>query len=415
MKKLVLIALAFSIGSYSFAQKKEIKMAEKAINKSNYAEAKAAINQAEALLASMDDKTKDKFYLLKGQALYANGAGSDVDIDTAIESLKNLQNSSEANELTKSMVNTFLTKGNNAYQSSDFKTSSKYFERAYRISPIDTSYLYYASSAAVNGKDFNKALSLYEELRDMNYTGIEREFTAVSAETNQVEVFDNEQMRDLSVKAGTHLKPSDRPTESKNAEIIKNIALIYTQNGENDKAVAALNEARKLNPDDTNLLLTEANVYYKMGNTDKFKELMEEASSKDPNNVELLYNLGVVSADSGDAETAKKYYKKAIEVDPSYSSAQINLAALILADENNIIEEMNGLGSSAADDRRYEELQVKRQNLYKEAVPYLEAVMSQNATNLQAAKTLMNIYSAIGEDDKFNAMKAKVEMLESGN
>ena len=91
MKKLVLIALAFSIGSYSFAQKKEIKMAEKAIKKSNYAEAKAAINQAEALLSSMDDKMKNKFYLLKGQALYAGGAGTDVDIDSAIESLKNLQ------------------------------------------------------------------------------------------------------------------------------------------------------------------------------------------------------------------------------------------------------------------------------------------------------------------------------------
>lgn len=414
MKKLVLIALAFSIGSFSFAQKKEIKMAEKAIKKSNYAEAKAAINQAEALLASMDDKTKNKFYLLKGQALYANGAGNDIDIDSAIESLKNL-NSSEASELIKSMVNTFLTKGNNAYQTNDFKSSSKYFERAHRVSPVDTSYLYYAASAAVNGKDYDKALNLYEELRDLNYSGVEKEYTAMSKETNEVEVFDNAQMRDLSVKAGTHLKPSDRPTESKSAEIIKNIALIYTQKGENDKAVAALNEARKLNPDDSNLLLTEANVYYKMGNTAKFKELMAEASAKDPNNVELLYNLGVVSADSGEVDTAKKYYKKAIEVDPTYSSAQINLAALILAGENAIIEEMNGLGSSSADDRRYEELQVERQNLYKEAIPYLEAVMANDSSNLQAAKTLMNIYSAVEEDAKFKAMKEKVEMLESGN
>ena len=413
MKKLVLIAIAFSISSFSFAQKKEIKLAEKAIKKNNFAEAKAAINQAESLLSSMDDKTKMKFYLLKGQALYANGAGSDSDIDLAIESLKNLK-SIEANELTKSMINTFLTKGNNSYQSSDFKTSSKYFERAHRVSPTDTSYLYYAASAAVNGKDYDKALSLYEELNDMNYSGIENEYVAISKETNQVDVFENIQMRDLSVKAGTHLKPSIRPTESKSAEIIKNISLIYVQKGENEKALTALNKARKLNPEDSSLLLTEANLYYKIGNTDKFKELIEEASAKDPNNAELLYNLGVVSADS-DVETAKKYYKKAIEIDPDYSSAQINLAALILAGETSIIEQMNSLGTSDADYKLYDELELKRKGLFKEAIPYLESVLKLNPKNLEVARTLMGIYSAIELDDKSKAMKEKVEMLESGN
>ena len=34
------------------------------------------LSSAEGLIGSADDKTKAKFYLLKGQALYANGAGS---------------------------------------------------------------------------------------------------------------------------------------------------------------------------------------------------------------------------------------------------------------------------------------------------------------------------------------------------
>src|SRR5690606_41235501 len=42
----------------SFAQKNELKAAEKAIKSGNYADAKAAINSAEALIASADDKTK---------------------------------------------------------------------------------------------------------------------------------------------------------------------------------------------------------------------------------------------------------------------------------------------------------------------------------------------------------------------
>jgi len=35
--------------------------------------------------------------------------------------------------------------------------------------------------------------------------------------------------------------------------------------------------------------------------------------------------------------------------------------------------------------------------------------------NIQAAKTLMNIYSVIDETEKFKAMKMKVEMMETGN
>ena len=378
MKKLLLIALAFSVSTLSFAQKKELKTAEKAIKKSNYAEAKSAITQAEAMLSTMDEKSKNKFYLLKGKALYAGGAGSESDFDMAVQSLKNLEGSTEASDLISLMINTFLTKGNTAYESSDFKTSSKYFERAYRVSPVDTSYLYYASSAAVNGKDYDKALSLYNELKDLKYSGVEYESIALNKETNEVDVFESSDMRDISVKAGTHIKPQERPTESKSAEIIKNIALIYVQKGEDEKAVAALNEARKLNPDDSNLLLTEANVYYKMGNKEKFQELISEASAKDPNNAELIYNLGVVSADSGEIETAKKYYKKAIEIDPTYSSAQINLAALILAEEGEIIEQMNSLGTSNADYDLYDKLEIKRNGLYKEAIPYLESVMETN-------------------------------------
>ncbi|MFK8036783.1 MAG: tetratricopeptide repeat protein [Crocinitomicaceae bacterium] len=414
MKKLLLIALAFSISTISFAQKKELKSAEKAIKKSNYAEAKSAIAQAEALLGSMDEKSKNKFYLLKGKALYAGGAGSESDFDMAVKSLKNLNNSTEASDLISLMINTFLTKGNTAYESSDFKTSSKYFERAYRVSTADTSYLYYAASAAVNGKDYDNALTLYNELKDLKYSGIETESVAFNKETNKVEVFESAEMRDISVKAGTHIKPQERPTESKSAEIIKNIALIYVQKGEDENAVAALNEARKLNPDDSNLLLTEANIYYKLGNKEKFQELISEASAKDPNNAELIYNLGVVSADSGEIETAKKYYKRAIEIDPTYSSAQINLAALILADEAVIIEKMNNLGTSNADYDMYDKLELQRKGLYKEAIPYLESVMETNPNNIQAAKTLMSIYSAIEEDEKFKAMKAKVEALESG-
>ena len=55
---------------------------------------------------------------------------------------------------------------------------------------------------------------------------------------------------------------------------------------------------------------------------------------------------------------------------------------------------MNSLGSSKADDRKYDQLKQKRNEMFLEAIPYLESAMETSPKNFQAAKTLSNIYSA---------------------
>ncbi|SFZ94342.1 Tetratricopeptide repeat-containing protein [Flaviramulus basaltis] len=415
MKKQIIIALSFSICAFSFAQKKELKTAEKAIKSNNYAEAKLALNQAEGLMSAMDEKTKSKFYYLKGQALYAGGAGSITDVDSSLENLEKAKEAypSEIAQMKQEMANNLLTKGNSAYEKKDFSTSSKFFEKAYRLTKKDTVFLYYAAATAVNVKEYDRALTLYEELKDIGYTGIEKQYFATEVESGEEVVLDKN-TRDIYVKSKSHIKPGERLTESKKPEIVKNIALIYVSEGDNEKALAAMKDARAESPDDINLLLSEANVHYKMGNTEEFKNLLQKATEMDPSNPELQYNLGVIAAESKELAEAKAYYEKAVELDPKYVNAYINLSALVLNQEQPIIEEMNGLGTSKADDKRYDELREKRQGLYKEAVPYLAKALELDDKNLNAAKTLMNIYSILGETDKYKSLKEKVDVLEGG-
>ncbi len=417
MKKQIVVALALLIGAFSFAQKKELKAVEKAIKSNNFAEAKSVLGQVESLISSADAKTKDKYHFLLGKALYANGTGTNVELEKAIENFDKSGSTYkvEASEIKMAMLNSILTKANDALEKKDYASSSKGFEHAYRLSSKDTVYLYYAASTAVNGQDFDTALVMYEELKGLGFTGIAEEYYAYNKEKGVEESFSSKQIRDISIKSGTHIKPENRKSKSATSEIMKNIALIYINNGENEKAVAAMKDARAANPDDLNLLLSEANVHFKMGNTERFKELMQEATTKDPQNPELQFNLGVISYESGDKASAKKYYNKAIELDPKYVNAQINMAALLLEEEQAIVDEMNNLGSSAADDRKYDELKEKRQNVYKSAIPYLTSALETQPKNVDAAKTLMNIYSAIGETANYKALKEKVDALESGN
>lgn len=416
MKKQIIIALAFSISAFSFAQKKELKTVEKAIKSEKFAEAKAALTQAESLMSAMDDNLKDKFYYLKAQALYAGGKGSDTDMDAALENFNKVKSGykSEITQLKTDMANALLKTGNDAYGEKKYSKASKYFEKSYRVTKTDTLFLYYAAATAINVKEYDRALALYEELKDLGYTGIETQYYATNKETDEEEILDKS-TRDLYVKAKSHIKPGERKTESRKPEIVKNIALIYVNNGDNEKALAAMKDARSESPNDINLILSEANVHYKMGNTEEFKALLQKATEMDPKNAELQYNLGVISAESEEFDEAKSRYLKAIELDPNYINAYINLSALVLEREKPLIEEMNGLGTSKADDKRYDELREERQSIYKEAVPYLSKALEIDSKNISAAKTLMNIYSILGETDKYNDLKANVEALESGN
>ncbi len=413
MKKQILVAIACLVVAFAFAQKKELKAAEKAIKSNNYAEAKAALGQAEGMLSSMDDKLSSKYHLLKAQALYAGGSGNQDDVDKAIEELKGVGSSdaADAADLKNLMVKNFLEKANAQYGNKQYAQAAGNFENIFRVSPQDTAFLYNAAISADLGQEVDKALDYYHELKDIGYTGIETEFYAVEKASGEEKPFSNKNERDLYIKSGDYIKPSEKKTDSKRPEIVKRIALLYVSQGKNDEAISAVKEARSQKPKDIDLIITEANLYYQLEDLDRYKALIQEATTLDPNNADLYYNLGVVSADAKDIENAEKYYKKALELNPSYVNAKMNLAALILSEESDIIEEMNGLGNSAADNKRYDELKEKRLNVYRKAIPYLEGVLEQDPENDAAIKTLMNMYSAIGNDAKAKEMKSKLDAI----
>ena len=425
MKKFIVLGLAIMMSSFSFAQKKELKTAEKAIKSNNYASAKSALSSAESMMSSMDDKTKAKYYFLKGQAFYANGSASDEDIEVAVKSLDMLAQTEKqsgrqdytprANEMKISMTNAFIEKAQNALNRKDQATSSVHFERAYRMSNMDTLYLYNAALLATSSQKYDDALRMYDELMGMGYTGISMDYRATEVESGEEQTFPSKAMRDISVKAGTHEKSRNVKSESKVGEMAKNVALIHIEKGNTDKALMAIDAAKKTNPNDFNLILAEANVRYKLGEIETYRNLISQALKLKPNNVDLLFNLGVTSAEAGNFDEAKSFYDKAIKVDPTYVRAYMNAAAMILDREQGLIDAMNKLGTSSADNKKYDELQEDRMNLYRDAVPYLSSALDHDDKNINAAKTLMNIYSVLGETDKFKTMKARVSTMEGNN
>ena len=251
-------------------------------------------------------------------------------------------------------------------------------------------------------------MEYYEELQEVGYDGSGMVYRATNVETGEVEEMDKTQ-RDLMVKAGTYKDPEDEKSPSKKSEIVKNTALIYTQLGQDDKALEAYKAARESNPDDVNLVLNEANLYYKMGDKEKFKELMAQATAMAPDNPDLQYNIGVINMEQGNLEAAREAYKKTLEIDPGYTNAQLNLSTTYVNEGNALIDDMNSLGNSKADIAKYDELKEEKDNLFKEGATILETALETDPENQGILTQLKNIYGAMGDNDNFMRIKKQLE------
>jgi tetratricopeptide (TPR) repeat protein len=421
MKKHLLLAGLFCLSAIAFGQKKEIKKANRALDAGNAAEAISYINQAEALLSAADDDMKADFYLIKGRAFLAEAGTADFGkLKTATEALKMVNEmgptGKTAQEVATAMQNLRVALINSAVADQNTQKYAMAAEKLYTSYTVlkDTSDLYYAAGNAVNAKDYDKALEYYKTLLDMGYTGIRQEFVATDVETGEEVVFASEDDRNTNMLSGKYTNPVERMSQSVRGDVLQKVTLIYISRNENEKALALMKDAREANPDDTSLLRAEADMAYKMGDMTRYSKLMEEVIASDPNNPELYYNLGVGSANNGDTEKALGYYKKALELDPNFTNAKINIAATILAEEGAIIEEMNNLGTSKADYDRYDELKEVKNGLYGKALPYLEAASVDRPDNIELLRTLKNIYSQLGIDDKFKTAKAKLDAMEGG-
>ena len=424
MNNNIIIILLFLFSTISFGQKKELKLAEKSIKSEDYSAAKQNILSAEKLINEMDAKTTIKFHYLKGLANYANGNSTLEEASIALENLNkvidlesnssNKLYTSKADELRIAMLNKFVDDSKNNLDNQDYKGAYLNLEMSYRISPADTLYLYNAALIATENSDFDIALSFYNELIDIGFTGITTNYYAIEKATGEEQAFQNPDQRSLFIKAGTHENPRDADMESVEIDVLRSMAAIYKNNKDYENAIIYLEKAKTIDDNDINIILLESNIRWEMGEVDNYEKLITKALEIDPNNVDLYFNLGVISSDKGDVDLAMSYYDKAIETDKLYKKAYLNAAALILQKESKIIEEMNSLGTSNADYNRYDELKIEREDLYKSAVPYLVSVYELDNKNISAVRTLRNIYSAIDDMDNYNKYKAIAAEIESG-
>jgi tetratricopeptide (TPR) repeat protein len=433
--KHIVLASTILVSVSAFAQKDELKVLKKIYTKeapkpSDVAEYKTNLTKLEGLATEESDKVYAGFFkamaplveilslgplaneMQKSQIVTAKTVDQiEKGLNATLEYEKKTGKKVYTDdilakiELYKSdIINLAVALGNQQ----KFQEASDVLYSLYLLDKKDADKLFYSASYAINAVNYDKALAYYLELKALNYTGVSTVFWAMNKSTKKEESFPNKENRDLFIKAGTHEKPRDEKTESRRGEIFKNIALILVQKGKIEEAKAAIAEARLANPDDTSLILTEADLYLKMNDFATYTTLVNQALEKNPNNEDLVFNLGVISANANKLEEAEKYYRRALEINPNYFNAYLNLAELRLRADEKWVTELNKLGTSEKDNKRYEVLRKLREDNFKLILPYLEKAVELEPTNDPAKRTLLSVYNALEMTDKYKALKAKL-------
>ena len=188
--------------------------------------------------------------------------------------------------------------------------------------------------------------------------------------------------------------------------LYNSLSSLYLQTGDTTAALNVILEGKSKYPDDFNILIAETNIYLASGQNEKAMANLQEAIEKDPTNPTIYYAIGVNYAQIDDIENAEKSYKKAVELRPDYFEANYNLGALYVNQAAMLLEEANALPFSQQ--AEYEALKKQANDKLSLSLPYLEKAIELDPSDRNTLLSLKEIYTRLEMYDK---MKEVNELL----
>lgn len=415
MKRIALFALClFVVTGGAFAQKKNVTGAALELNKSNpdIEKTRKYLEEAAANPSTSDyPKTwflMGKMYMVMLADSSYNAEQPHVKAKDAFFKLVSLDPKYEeqtVNSMLLGVANVYYQKAYTASTTGNYTASYDLAKEVVNIHDLENGTRFKAyptfdtfavnaqvimASSAFNAKDYDKAIPAYEQL----------------------------------VSNPIYSQPNGYSL----------LAAMYLEKNDNDKALAAINKGRAAFPSNKQLSIDEINYYIRTGQQDVFVKKLEDAVQADPNNPELYSFLaqgymGLAAPDGGDKAAnydelmgkAEAAYAKAVELDPNNYLYNFNFGAFYFNRASAVFEQMNKLGTSAADDKKYGELDKIVKELFAKALPLLTktqeilepklSTMDANdkSTYISSLSAMREIYARSNEMDKAKEMKTKID------
>lgn len=372
----------------SFAQRGEVNKGKASYNKFNEVKSigsatlglkdlEAAKNSLEK--ASTHDKTKDLAetwtYLALVYADLSAIESENVDEYTnkaldALNHAKSLEgHEDQADNLevvSRILAQNELDKGVKAFENQDFKQAYSSFNKGLEFLPGDTLFSYYAGLSAINNKDYDNAIRMYEQILDHS------DFSSLN-------------------------------------QIYLDLSRLYLMESDTASALKYAGEGAERFPDFSELATHNIELNLQAGNEEKVISNIENEVTKDPNNKYLHYYLGVAYGATDDNDKAEAAYRKAIEVDPAFGDAYVNLAGLLLNKGIKVFRDASNLPTNQQ--KEYNDALVKGNELIDEALPVLLKATESAPNSSIAWQNLKTYYQLKDNQDKVEEIETKINSL----
>lgn len=363
MKKVLLTALAAATISVASAQNSAVNSA--ILNQKNGTLDKA---QTEIDKAIAHEKTKDKaktwftrgtiYQDIIGHPIYGKLA-TDKTPTIVIESYnktveldgKDGQYGKQVPARMEQLYGVVLNQAVEHHNNQVWDKAIENYELALKVKPGDTTALKYGAYAAINVKDYKKALGFFDKLIATGQAG---------------------------------------------EDVYKTkIQLLQESEASDEQVMAALAEGLKAHPNSVYMMQEELRYYLKNNRADEALAKLEKAIEKDPKNASLYAVLGNLQEKKGNLDGAYKSYQKAIEVDPKNFDAYYNLAVLEFNKGVSVAKKAEKM-DYATYQKKGKSVEAEANKHFQASVPYFEKAIEIQPEDQAALKNLLSVYTRLG-------------------
>ena len=192
------------------------------------------------------------------------------------------------------------------------------------------------------------------------------------------------------------------------------MATILRNAGRKEEALEVLQNARVNYPREQSILIEELNIYLENKEYERALNNLTLAAELDPSNEILWFSLGSVHDNLGNVEDAQAAYSEALALKPTYFDANYNLGAMYFnqaVQEANLANEMWKPRMSKDESAEQKAHEDAAKELFSKAMPYLEAARAESPEDADTLRSLRDIYTRTGEDEKMLEVSKALKAL----
>jgi predicted Zn-dependent protease len=186
------------------------------------------------------------------------------------------------------------------------------------------------------------------------------------------------------------------------------ISQSYLETGDTLKAEELLKSLPDKFPGDKNINLQLIDLYIKAGNNDEALKYIAIAKADDPENYSLYFAEGIIYLNQLKYDEAIAGLTRSVELKSDLYDSQYGLGAAYINKASDMFVKANDI----MDVNKYNAAIEEAMKVFSKALPYMEKALELKPDDIYAMRSLKELYYRLKMTDKYNDIKAKLDVIE---